>query len=160
MDIEIDIYDFILKYLLCPWEVSGTLSFVSILFSISMIILACITISLNKINDFYKECKKSRQFIYAACITLVPCFAILLPIYLYIPAIALSMHELHKKEKIELQKLHKDYNIESDFPLVYKSVKANVLVELFLILLSSIVMVLVLHFIGFGYHFEPILPND
>lgn len=68
------------------------------------------------------------------------------------------MYEIHKKEKVELQKLHKDYNVESDFSIVYKSVKASVFVELFLILISSIVIVLVLHFIGFGYHFEPVLP--
>lgn len=158
MDTEIDIYDFILKYLVCPWEKSGTLSFVAILFSIAMIMLVIITISLNRINDFYKECEKSRQFIYTACATLIPCFAILLPIYFYIPAVILSMYEIHKREKVELQKLHKDYNVESDFSIVYKSVKASAFVELFLILISSIVIVLVLHFIGFGYHFEPVLP--
>lgn len=159
MDIELDIYDFILKYLICPWEISDMVPFATLLFSIGIIILMFIMISLNKINDFYKECKKSRQFIYVACITLIPCFAILLPIYFYIPAIVLSLYEMHKKEKIELERMHKDYNIEEDFSIVYKSVKANMSIEILLIIISSVLIILVLHLIGFGYHFDPVLPD-
>lgn len=150
--------DFILKYIVCPWEEIGAYSIAVMLSSIGLLILVMIMISLNKINDFAQECKKLRLFIYVICIFLIPCFGILLPIYFYIPAMLLSFCEIKKKEQTVIKKLFEEYSIEKNYYEIYKSVRANIKLEVSFVAISSVFIISIMHVVGFKYHFLPVLP--
>lgn len=153
------VIDFILKYLVCPWDEISSYTVAVMLSSVGLLILVFILISLNNINDFIVECRRFRIFIYVTCIFIIPCFGILLPIYLFIPAVILSILEIKKKEKVEIQKLYNEHSINDDFSDVYSSVRANTFLELLIIIISSVIIILIMHFVGFNYHFVPTIPK-
>lgn len=159
MDIVDYVIDFFLKYIVCPWEEISSYTIAIMIASIGLVILAFITISLNRVNDFKEECKKLRAFIYVVCIFLIPCFSILLPIYLFIPALIFSLLEIKKKEKAEIKKLYDEYGLTDLFDQIYISEKADIKKELIFTILSSILILGIMDFIGFGYSIKPILPN-
>lgn len=151
--------DFILRYIVCPWEEIGAYSIAVMISSSGLLFLLIIMISMNNINDFSEECKKLRLFIYVSCVLLIPCFGILLPIYLFVPAVLLSLLEINKKEKKEIKNLFKRYAMKENFCIIYKSVRANIFLELLLIAISSIFIIFIMHIIGFKYHFMPVMPT-
>lgn len=159
MDIVDYALDFFLKYIVCPWEEISSYTIAIMIASIGLVMLALITLSLNKINDFKEECKKLRAFIYVICIFLIPCFAILLPIYLFIPALIFSFLEIKKKEKAEIKKLYDEYELTDLFDKVYMEEKADIKKEVLFALISSILVIVIMDLIGFGYSLKPILPN-
>ena len=159
MDIVDYVIDFFLKYIVCPWEEISSYTIAIMIASIGLVILAFITISLNRVNDFKEECKKLRAFIYVVCIFLIPCFSILLPIYLFIPALIFSLLEIKKKEKAEIKKLYDEYGFTDLFDQIYISEKADIKKEVLFTLISSISVILIMDLIGFGYSLKPILPN-
>jgi hypothetical protein len=159
MDTVDYIIDFFLTYLVCPWKEISSYSIAVMLLSIGLLILVFIMISLNKANDFKQECKKLREFMYTICILLIPCFAILLPIYLFIPSVIFSLLYINKKEKMEIKRLYSEYGLTESFEKLYKNERVQVKKELLFILVSSILIVFAMNLIGFGYSIKPILPN-